>query len=175
MWSTPKNTIASTLCWNSVLGLSKRGFLVQSPPSLTWGDGLCVHLVPTCSLVTPGAVLCASALLTAHPMVHQTSLIKGKCRMNYSIVKNFKVTTALTKARGHRYKTRALEKPLCGLQGPSGLGVGWSLDRSFLHMQLQALLSAGWTTVGTACLCGGAVGLPSSVRTAMAGREVVLP
>lgn len=108
-------------------------------------------------------------------MVHQTSLIKGKCRMNYSIVKNFKVTTALTKARGHRYKTRALEKPLCGLQGPSGLGVGWSLDRSFLHMQLQALLSAGWTTVGTACLCGGAVGLPSSVRTAMAGREVVLP
>ena len=122
-----------------------------------------------------GAVLCASALLTAHPMVHQTSLIKGKCRMNYSIVKNFKVTTALTKARGHRYKPRALEKPLCGLQGPSGWGVGWGLDRSFLHTRLQALLSAGWTTVGTACLCGGALGLPSSAGMAVVGKEVTLP
>ena len=95
--------------------------------------------------------------------------------MNYFIVKNFKVATALTKACGHRYKTRALEKPQCGLQGPSRWGVGWGLDRSFLHTWLQALLSAGWTTVSTACLCGGALGLPSSVRMAMVGREVVLP
>ena len=95
--------------------------------------------------------------------------------MNYSIVKNFRVTTALTKAPGHRYKTRALEKPLCGLRGPSMWGVGWGLDRSSLHLRLQALLSAERTTVGTACLGGGALGLPSSVRTAMVGREVVLP
>ena len=67
------------VCRSSVLGLSKHGILMRSPPSLT-GGGLCVHLVPTCSLVTPGPVLCASSLLTAHPMVHQTSLIKGKCK-----------------------------------------------------------------------------------------------
>ena len=81
VWSTAKNTIASTLCWNSVLGLSKRGFLVQSPPSLTCGgvDSLST-LSPRADWSALGAVLCASALLTAHPMVHQTSLIKGKCK-----------------------------------------------------------------------------------------------
>ena len=75
MWSTLENTIGSTLCRSSVLGLSKRGFLVRSPTSLTRG-GLCVYLVPTCCLVTPGPVLCVSALLTAHSVAHQTSLIK---------------------------------------------------------------------------------------------------
>ena len=64
VWSTAKNTIASTLCWNSVLGLSKRGFLVQSPPSLTCGGGLFVHLVTTCSLVSPGG--CAVCICSAH-------------------------------------------------------------------------------------------------------------
>ena len=57
-----KNAIAPTLCRSSVLGLSKRGFLVLTPPSLTQGGGLCVHLVPSCSLATPGPVLCEHLL-----------------------------------------------------------------------------------------------------------------
>ena len=35
------------------------------------------------------------------------------------MVNNFKVATALTRAHGHRYEARALEKPQCGLRGPS--------------------------------------------------------
>ena len=58
-----KNAIAPTLCWSSVLGVSKRGFLVLSPPSLTQGGGgLCAHLVPSCSLVTPEPVMCVHLL-----------------------------------------------------------------------------------------------------------------
>ena len=41
-----KNATAPTLVWSSVLGLSKRGFLVLSPPSLTQGGG---GFVPTLS------------------------------------------------------------------------------------------------------------------------------
>ena len=57
-----KNKIAPTLCPSSVPGLSKRGFLVLSPPSLTQGGGLCVHFVPSCILVTLGPVLCVYLL-----------------------------------------------------------------------------------------------------------------
>ena len=104
MWSTLENAIGSTLCRSSVLGLSKRGFLVRSPTSLTRG-GLCVYLVPMCCLVTPGPVLCVSALLTAHSVAHQTSLIKKvSVRMSFSVVKNFKVEAALTRACGDRYE-----------------------------------------------------------------------
>ena len=35
------------------------------------------------------------------------------------------------------------------------VGVEWGPDRDFLHTQLQALFSAGRTTVGTACLWMG--------------------
>ena len=35
------------------------------------------------------------------------------------------------------------------------VGVGWGLDRDFLQTWLQALFSAGVTTVGTACLWTG--------------------
>ena len=33
--------------------------------------------------------------------------------------------------------------------------VGWGPDRDFLNMWLQALFSAGWMTVGIACLWRG--------------------
>lgn len=69
--------------------------------------------------------------------------------MNHSIVKNFKVMTALTRAHGHRYEAHALEKLLCGLQGPSMWGLGLGPDRDFLHTRLQALFSAVWTTVSS--------------------------
>ena len=59
-----KNAIASTLCWSSVLGLSKRGFLGWSPASVAQGGQLCAHLVPTCSLVTPGTH--AVCIFSAH-------------------------------------------------------------------------------------------------------------
>ena len=35
------------------------------------------------------------------------------------------------------------------------VGVGWGLDRDFLHTRLQALFSGGWTTVGPAYLWRG--------------------
>ena len=63
-----KNPTASTLCRSSVLGLSKRGFLGRSPPSLTQGVGLCVHLVPSCSLATLGPMLCEHLLCLQHTL-----------------------------------------------------------------------------------------------------------
>ena len=59
-----KNTIASTLCRSSVLGLSKCGFLGRSPASLTQGGGggLCVLFVTLCSLATTEPVLCEHLL-----------------------------------------------------------------------------------------------------------------
>ena len=87
------NTFASSLYWNSVLGLSKHGFLSGSAPSLTScltpGERLCVHFFPTCILLTsiagaPGPVLCTSALLIAHPMGHKISFLKGKCLVSVS-------------------------------------------------------------------------------------------
>ena len=56
-----KNPTASTLCHSSVLGLSKRGFLVLSPPSHTLGEGFCVHFVSTlsrCAAWTPWDPCC---------------------------------------------------------------------------------------------------------------------
>lgn len=74
---------------------------------------------------------------------------------------NFKVLTALTKARGHRYKARALEKPLCGLQGPSVWGVGWGPDRDFLHTRFQALFSQGGRVLALPVCMEGLWGHPA--------------
>ena len=74
----------------------------------------------------------------------------------------------LTKAGGHRWKACALEKLLCGLRGPSVWGVGWWVDREFpVHVTPGSVLGRVGATVGTACLCGGALGLPSSVGMAV--------
>ena len=52
------------------------------------------------------------------------------------------------------------------------VGVGWGLDRDFLQTWLQALFSAGVTTVGTACLWtgSGAAQLSRNGRGGKGGR-----
>lgn len=156
------------LCWNSVLGLSKHGFLVHSPTFTHWGGGgggLCVHLVPMCSLVTPGG--CAVCICSAHsaPMVHQTSLIKGKCKDELFIVKNFKVTTAaLTKASWAQVQTRALREATVWASGTLYVGGGMGSGQEFpAHRQLS-VVHLKQTTVGTACLGGRLWGCPVPVR-----------
>ena len=88
-------------------------------------------LSPPCPHVQPGHpgthAVCVSALLTVHPMVHQTSLMKGKCKMNCSMVKNFEVVTALTRAHGHKYEAHAQRSHGVGFKDPpcgGGMGAG---------------------------------------------------
>ena len=57
------------------------------------------------------------------------------------------------------------------------MGVGWGPDRDFLQMRLQALFSAGVTTVGTACLWmgSGAAQLSMTGRGGKGGHPPVPP
>ena len=54
------------------------------------------------------------------------------------------------------------------------MGSGMGARQGFPAHAVPGFVLAGWTSVGTACLYGGALGPPSSAGMAVVRREVAL-
>lgn len=90
------------------------------------------------------------------------------------MVKNFKGHNSIDQSTWAQVQDPCIREATVWASRTLYVGGGMGSGQGFLHMRLQALLSAEQTTVGTACLGGGALGLPSSVERQWWEGEVVL-